>query len=388
MSNGKMLVGVSYFKNREPVDNYSDADMVTVAVVGDSEINGQLFTVTILDNSEKPSWIPAKDNLEILRITTKELSEFIDIDIESEFIDENTDGDAESESWGAAGTFKEEDHPRDEDGKFGDGSGSTENEKQNTTNNTETKPKIRVSVTDLPEAYQPHVEAIEKVWDELTDDIPEGSVLLLEIGSPVSSNPYALGSYNPETKKITIDPQLTILDPDYDVSITEKKARSILSHEAAHAKYHTLPADVVKKWTVDTESIPPITSYLEKFKTKLDEKKIEVDKLSSETTRMYEKEAIFIKPVREHNTGIYELSDADFNDAKRKLDDVRKELEPIQNNKFQAQREYETMKRSFANETFAEYHAIKKGGSVHKENTNSYTKIDKIYKEMFDNVSK
>ena len=40
----------------------------------------------------------------------------------------------------AAGTFKEEDHPRDEDGKFGDGSGSsTKNEEQNTTNNTENK---------------------------------------------------------------------------------------------------------------------------------------------------------------------------------------------------------------------------------------------------------
>ena len=384
MIDDKIRVGVSYFKNYEPVDNYSDANMATVSVLGNSELSGQLFTVTILNNSIKPSWVPDKNNSDILKITEEELSEFTDEDI-----DENTDEDADSESQGAAGTFKEEDHPRDEDGKFGDGSGSsTENEEQNTTNNTETKPKIRVSVTDLPEAYQPHVEAIEKVWDELTDDIPEGSVLLLEIGSPVSSNPYALGSYNPETKKITIDPQLTILDPNYDVSITEKKARSILSHEAAHAKYHTLPADVVKKWTVDTESIPPITSYLEKFKTKLDEKKIEVDKLSSETTRMYEKETIFIKPVREHNTGIHELSDADFNDAKRKLDDVRKELEPIQNNKFQAQREYETMKRSFANETFAEYHAIKKGGSVHKENTNSYTKIDKIYKEMFDNVSK
>ena len=84
MSNGKMLVGVSYFKNREPVDNYSDADMVTVAVVGNSEINGQLFTVIILDSSEKPSWMPAKDNSEILRITTKELSEFTDLDIDSE----------------------------------------------------------------------------------------------------------------------------------------------------------------------------------------------------------------------------------------------------------------------------------------------------------------
>ena len=126
MSDGKILVGVSYFNNREPVDNYSDADMVTVAVLDDSELSGQLFTVAILDNSLKPSWVPAKRNLGLLRITVKELSEFTDIDIESEFIDGNTDTESESESWGAAAasTFNEEDHPRADDGKFGDGNGN------------------------------------------------------------------------------------------------------------------------------------------------------------------------------------------------------------------------------------------------------------------------
>ena len=79
-----MLVGVSYFKDREPVDNYSDADMVTVLVIGDSKLGGQLFTVFILDSSIKPSWMLAKRNSDLIEITEKELSEFTDLDLDSE----------------------------------------------------------------------------------------------------------------------------------------------------------------------------------------------------------------------------------------------------------------------------------------------------------------
>ena len=118
---GKILVGVSYFNNREPVDFYSDADTVTVSVLGDSELNGQLFTLTIVDNTLKPSWMPAKNDSEILEITEEVLTELLDGD---EGEDTEPDTESESESWGgAAGTFNEEDHPRADDGKFGSGDG-------------------------------------------------------------------------------------------------------------------------------------------------------------------------------------------------------------------------------------------------------------------------
>ena len=86
---GKMLVGVAYFKDREPVDNYSDANTATVSVLGDSELNGQLFTLTILDNSIKPSWMPAVNDSEILEITEEVLTKLLDGD-------EGEDTDTES----------------------------------------------------------------------------------------------------------------------------------------------------------------------------------------------------------------------------------------------------------------------------------------------------
>ena len=236
--------------------------------------------------------------------------------------------DQSSESQGAAGgDFEEKDHPRDSDGKFGDGDGGAKSTKEQTTD-AETSytdkeketldisnrmfavmttnkefdqysgmiDKLRDNVSpELIAELEAHLdkkftkddfkdwkksdkkqkftvsgfvnktnaEVAKNAWNDLPDD-DRKLLKSFNIKTSKSRSSYAVGSFNNQTDNMTL--RLHVTDSPFN---TQKNYyENIAHHEAGHARWHNkYTPEQKEQWKkkVDEEGLHNVTSYSNSF---------------------------------------------------------------------------------------------------------------------------
>ena len=200
--------------------------------------------------------------------------------------------DAISE-FGAAGDFKEGDHPRDNDGKFGDGGGGNDsnvkkNEKK-TTDDTETKPDdngfevLSNQSVEIDEYYsgkeisKEFISNVKETWNNMPMDLRKNIQSVMITGGYEEELEEVMDSEAIEELRNMkgdlnyYEKSLTIYEND---QMSESDVVSVMYHEAGHGKFMALSESKQKEWIDGANQIAPITDYVatyENEKEKSDE---------------------------------------------------------------------------------------------------------------------
>ena len=239
--------------------------------------------------------------------------------------------------------------------------------------------KIKITVEKVLPDYEKHVSIAREVWNEMGSDAKYISEF--RIGRPDTDS--AAGTFNPKTKVLAIDPAVNATSSE-DI---KSKMRTIMIHEAAHAKYHGLAKDhpdKIKQWHDLALNTEPVTGYLGRYKTEMEESEQEYRPIKKSLENLYEREDNLTKKIADHNTGKTKLNLHQEIDVRTSLSGIRTRIDDVHKEYVKTKSRHDYAERAYANETHSEFMVMKKGAkSFYDENRESFVKLNKKYGDIF-----
>jgi len=237
-----------------------------------------------------------------------------------------------------------------------------EKEKENPAKYNDHGGKVRVSVAD--EYFKKKgidTTNIKLAWNDFDSDFTK-NVKSLHVGQAPDKFPDRLGQFTGKVNSIGIFPK---------DSMTEQRAKEIITHEIAHSNYFESSQDVKDQWKKETSVIGPVSNYVQKFNNEFMELQLKLAPAQEKNDTTHKE---LQNALNEYDkTGINKIKPARIaNDkALNKLDKIKTEMRVTLN--------------SIANETHSEFVVINRNPDTktHQYNKESYDELVPIYKKIF-----